>query len=124
MGTFVTHKRKLKIKKGSTFDDLVTWKVGATAGTATAVDLRGCMARTQFRASIDSPDVLLELNTENGGMFLGGINGTVRWFISATDTSAISWDKAVYETEITFADGITVHTKFAGTVTVYKEVIR
>lgn len=123
MGTFVTHKRKLVIKQGSTFDDIVTWKAGATAETATPVNLTGCTARTQFRSSINSPDVLLELTTENGGMELGGTAGTVRYLISAVATAAITWESAVYDTEIVFADGA-VQRKFAGTATLSKEVTR
>lgn len=124
MGTFVTHKRKLRIKQGSTFDDLVVWKVGATAEAATPVDLTGCTARTQFRASIDSPDVLLELSTANGGMELGGVIGSVRYFISADDTTLLNWkEPVVYDTEITFPSGV-VQRKFAGTASVSGEVTR
>lgn len=123
MGTFVTHKRKLLIKQGSTFDDLVTIKLGATVDTATPMDLTGCTARTQLRSAIDSDTVLLELTTENGGMELGGTAGTVRYFMSATDTAAIDWDTAVYDTEIVFPGGI-VQRKFNGTVSVSKEVTR
>lgn len=123
MATFVTHERNLEIKQGSTFDDFVTWKTGATSETATPVDLTGCTARTQFRAKHDSPTVLLELTTANGGMELGGTAGTVRWLISAEDTADITWTTAVYDTEIVFADG-TVQRKFAGKVKVSKEVTR
>lgn len=124
MGTFVTHIRNLEIKQGSTFDDFVTLSLRASEGaTAVPMDFTGCTARTQFRASVDSPDVLLELTTENGGMLLGGTAGTVRWLISDDVTAAITWASAVYDTEIEFPDG-TVQRKFAGKAKVSKEVTR
>lgn len=124
MGTFVTHERNLEIKQGSTFDDFVTLSLRAAEGApAVPMDFTGCTARTQFRAKHDSPTVLLELTTANGGMELGGTAGTVRWLISAEDTADITWATAVYDTEIVFADG-TVQRKFAGKVKVSKEVTR
>lgn len=124
MGTFVTHERNLEIKQGSTFDDVVTLSLRATEGaTAVPMDFTGCQARTQFRATKDSPTVLLELTTENGGMELGGTAGTIRWLISAEDTAAIDWTAAVYDTEIVYADGA-VQRKFAGKAKVSKEVTR
>lgn len=119
-------KLKHSIDQGSTYDKLITWwsqydlvnKVGITP-----VDLTGCTAKSHFRSDIDSPDVLLELSTANGRIELGGTAGTVRWLIDAATTAAMDWTDAVHDLEITFADG-TVQRKFAGTVTVSKEVTR
>lgn len=65
-------KVKLTILKGSTFSQLVTWSTGATAETATPVDLTGCKARMQIRPDIESSTVLEEFTTEDGGIELGG----------------------------------------------------
>lgn len=113
-------KLSLKIDQGSTFNQLVTWKTGTPA---VAVDLTGCTARMQVRSKLESPVVLLSLTTENGGIALGGIAGTVTLNISAVATAAITWSSAVYDLEIVFANA-TVRRLLAGGVTVSPEVTR
>ncbi len=39
---------------------------------------------------------LLTLDTDNGGITLGGINGTVDFFMSDEDTAAITWKSSYY----------------------------
>ena len=115
-------KVKLTILKGSTFSQLVTWKTG---DPATPVDLTGCTARMQIRSDIDSPDVLAEFTTENGGIELGGTDGTIRYGImTATETAAIDWEGGTYDLEIVFADDVTVQKKIKGAVVVVPEVTR
>lgn len=113
-------KVPFKILQGETYDEVSTWKAGASAAP---VDLTGCTARAQVRADIDSPVVLLELTTENGGIELGGVAGTIRRVISATDTAAIFWTSGVYDLEVVFAGG-QVRRLMAGGVSVSKEVTR
>lgn len=116
------HKVKLPIEQGATFDNTYTWKTGSRTA-ATPVDLTGCVARAQFRPEITSELVLLELTTENGRIELGGVDGTIRLRLSATDTAAITWADAVYDLEIEFADGRVVR-RMAGAVSVSPEVTR
>ena len=113
-------KQNITIIQGATLDLLVTWRTG---DPATPVDLTGCTARMQIRSKVDSPDVLLELTTENGGITLGGAAGTVRRFVDATDTAAITWKSGVYDLEIEFPDG-TVRRLISGGVSVSPEVTR
>lgn len=116
------HKVPLKIDQGATFDEVFTWKAGP-AGSAAPVDLTGCVARAHIRAEVSSPAVLLALTTENGRIELGGVAGTIRIHLSATDTTAIDWDTGVYDLEIEFPDGRVVR-RMAGPVSVSPGVTR
>lgn len=116
------HKVPLKFEQGATFNEPYTWKAGPPKG-AVPVDLTGCTARAQVRPEISSPIVLLELTTENGGIELGGITGTIRLRVSAATTAAFDWDAGEYDLEIVFPDG-TVVRRMAGSVSVSPEVTR
>ncbi|WP_043004854.1 hypothetical protein [Comamonas testosteroni] len=116
------HKVKLEIDQGATFDKTITWKTG-TKVQSVPVDLTGCKARSQFRETVESETVLLELTTENGRIVLGGPTGEIRILITATDTAALQWSAAVYDLEIEFPNG-TVVRRFAGSVAVSPEVTR
>lgn len=117
------HKIKLTVDQGATFRKSVVWRSGATVETAQPVDLTGCTARAQIRSELDSPEVLLELSTENGRITLGGETGEIRLEIDAVTTAAIDWESGVYDLEIVFPDN-TVVRRMAGTVAVTREVTR
>lgn len=113
-------KKNLKIDQGATFSDTVTWKAGTPAA---AVNLTGCTARLQMRASLTNPTVLVELTSVLGGIVLGGTAGTVQIKMTAAATAALTWTRAVYDLEIIYADA-TVRRLLAGDVTVSPEVTR
>jgi uncharacterized protein YfaP (DUF2135 family) len=113
-------KYPLKINQGSTFDKTVTWKTGTPP---VPVDLTGCTARGQIRSEISSAAVLVEMNTVNGRLILGGVDGTIRILFEDELTETFSWDSGVYDIEIVFPDG-TVQRKLAGAVSVSPEVTR
>lgn len=113
-------KLKLLIEQGATFRKVLTWKAGTPA---VAVDLTGCTARMQMREVITDTTPLVELTTENGGITLGGVAGTIELVITATATAAITWTAAVYDLEIEFASGDVTRLVY-GTVTVTPEVTR
>ncbi len=77
------------------------------------VDLTDCKARIQFRSDVLSPDVLLELTTENGGIDLSEGQGRVNFVIEALASSAFPygdeppsfWSKAVGQLEIVHPNG-------------------
>ena len=77
----------------------------------------------QLRAEITSPTPLVTLTTENGGIALGGVAGTIELVMTATATSALTWTTAVYDLEIVFASG-DVRRLVYGPVTVSPEVTR
>ena len=115
------HKVPLKFYTGSTFDQTWTWKTGATAATAVPVDLTGCTARAQFRAKPGAEPVLLDLTTQNGGIQLGGVSGTIRIVVTDELTAQITWQQAVYDLFIYFPDGTAV-ARMAGNVGVTQGV--
>jgi hypothetical protein len=115
-------KVKLTIYQGETFLRQFTWKTGSIE-TPTIVDLTGCAARMQIRSRVESPDVLLELTTENGGITLGGTAGTIVLSLPFEDTAAIDFRTGVYDLEIVKADA-TVRRLMSGTVRVSEEVTR
>lgn len=113
-------KLKLTIEQGATFSQQITWKAGTPA---VPVDLTGCTARMQIRATIPSTAVLASLTTENGGVTLGGALGTIVMLLTATQTAALSFTAAVYDLEVEWADG-TVRRVVYGPVTLSPEVTR
>lgn len=113
-------KLKLMIEQGATFRKVLTWKAGTPP---TPVDLTGCTARMQMRGTITDAVPLITLTTENGGIVLGGVAGTIELVITATVTAAITWAAAVYDLEIVFPSG-DVRRLVYGPVTVSLEVTR
>jgi hypothetical protein len=65
----------LDIKQGATFRRGFTWKNKLKK----PIDLTGCGARLQIRNAAGT--LLADLTTENGGIVLGGLLGTVDLFI-------------------------------------------
>ena len=87
------------------------------------MNFTGCSARMQVRSDVDSPVVLIELTTENGGIVLGSEPGTIDLYISAVQTAAIGWDGGVFDLEIQYAGGPDdVDRLIAGSVSVSREV--
>ena len=76
-------KLNFKVQIGATLDRTITWY--EDEDKIQPVNLAGHTARMQVRNS-DTNAVLHDLTTENGGLTLGGINGTVRFFIADEDT--------------------------------------
>lgn len=114
------YKLPLKIDQGATFTKSVTWKTGKPP---VPVDLTGASARMQIRATLESAAVLVELTTENGGIVLGGVAGTVALRLEAIATAAYAWSSGVYDLEVQFSDG-TVRRLLSGGVSVSPEVTR
>ena len=116
-------KDNLTIYQGASFDVLRTWKPGTPAVPA---DLTGCTARMHIRTELDATTPLVTLTTENGGIELGGVAGTIRRLMTAAATAALDpsdFGPAVYDLEIIFADG-TVRRLLSGTVNLSPEITR
>lgn len=113
-------KYNLNIDQGATFSDKVVWKTGELK---TPVDLTGCTAKMQIRDKVESPTLLLELNTSNNSIILGGVAGTIEFNISAQITEQIKWKTGVYDMKITFPDGKVIK-KLYGSVTVTSSITR
>ena len=113
-------KLKLLIEQGATFRKLLTWKAGTPQ---VPVDLTGCTARMQLRTEIGASVPLVTLTTENGGIVLGGVAGTIELIITAASTAGFTWTTAVYDLEVVMANG-DVRRLVYGPVTVSLEVTR
>lgn len=113
----------IEVDKGSTFRHEITWMAGEE-GFETEVDLTGCTARMQLRESATSDTILHEMTTEDGGITLGGVNGTVEMFISDTASTLFTFRRAVYGLEIIFPISSDVRRLLRGTFTFFDETTR
>ena len=109
----------MKINKGATFKQKFVWQNTKKR----PIDLTGFTARMQARLDITSDSVLLNLTTENSGIVLGGKAGSVMLYISAQDTSMITWAKAVYDIELVSPSN-EVYRLTSGNIVVTPEVTR
>lgn len=120
-------KFDLAIEQGATFTLDLTWRqdTGTTPPSGPIVDLTGCSARAQFRASVADSVVLHELNTTAGEitLYAGSVSPNIHIEISATNTATFSWSTAVWDLEITTPSG-NVTRLLKGNVTVDPEVTR
>lgn len=88
------------IFQGATFNQTLFYETGEPSAP---VNLAGYTAKMQIRSKPESKAVILELSTTNanGRIILNESTGSIRLFISATDTALLSvCDKAVYDLEL------------------------
>ena len=98
------------------------YSAGGTVEYNEPVDLAGYIGRMQVRASIDSPEVLLELTTENGGIVVDNTQKTITINITYAQTAGFDFSTAVYSLELE-RDGVV--TPFVnGNLTLVREVTR
>lgn len=107
------------IEQGTTFRRTLTLKDAA----GDPVDLTGYTARMQIRAEVESTSVMLSLTTQNGGISLGGVAGTIELFISDINTSTVTTE-GVYDLEIVDGSNNEVTRVLKGKVRLDKEVTR
>lgn len=86
------------------------------------VPLAGYTARMQIRAKIDSPDVLLELTTENGGISIDTVLNTITIVAQPSLTTQLNFSQAVYSLEL--VQGIEVVPFASGNILLVREVTR
>ena len=108
----------ITIYQGTTFSTILAWK----DETNTLVDLTGYTARLQMRENYNSSTPFLNLTTENGGIVLGGVLGTITLLASAASTAALEALEGVYDLEM--INGSTVIRLLQGSVSVSREVTR
>ena len=108
-----------EIEQGATFSLVFTWK----DETGAVIPLTGYTARMQVRSSVSSPDVLLDLTTENDRLVIDEPNGQVTIALTPVVTAAITWRKGVYDLELVSPTG-DVKRLVAGNVTLSREVTR
>lgn len=86
----------ITIEQGSTWCPQLTWQDENNA----AVDVTGYRARAQIRTSTGATTVIHEMTTENGGIVLGGVAGTIDLLISSVTTASFSFKRAVWDLEM------------------------
>ncbi|MCU4601851.1 hypothetical protein [Acinetobacter ursingii] len=112
-------KLNLKIEQGATFRQTFDWTTNGVP-----VNLTGFETRMQLRQPIDSPTIIHELTTSNGGIhFTDPLNGKFELFISNIDTAAFNFSTCVYDLEMV-APNTDVTRLIEGTITLSKEVTR
>ena len=111
-------RHNILIEQGATFLLNLIWK----DSEGDPIDLSGYTARMQVRRKVTSPDTLLSLTTENGGITLGGAAGTISVVAQAHQTDDISEKIGVYDLELV-TNG-TVYRLIEGCVTISPEVTR
>jgi hypothetical protein len=87
------------------------------------IDLYGYTARMQVREKLSSSNTLLNLSTENGGIYLDTEMSTILIEVPADTTAQLSFKSAVYGLELQHSNG-TVIPFATGTVTLIQEVTR
>lgn len=110
-------KLNMVIEQGATFNPVLTYQ----DSTGTAIDLTSFTARMKIKDARTDVAALEELTTENGGITLGGVAGTIALLFSAVDTAAMTWESGVYDLELISGSGI-VTRLLQGVVTVSAEV--
>jgi|688.fasta_scaffold06877_3 hypothetical protein len=119
MTTAGAGRHDILIEQGSTFSFVATW----SDPEGNPIDVTGCTARMQVRPWQESDTVLLSLTTENGGITLGGPDGTVTLLASDEVTTNLPAGYAIYDIEIETAAG-DVTRLLQGAVDISAEVTR
>lgn len=104
--------------QGATFSKQLSYLIDSVP-----VDLTGYTARMQVREKASSSSKIVDLTTENGGITLGGLAGTVLLEISASDTESLVPKTYVYDLELESSGGFVVRL-MEGQFTVTAEVTR
>ena len=92
--------KTLQLNQGATW--LLSFEWLDDAGLP--IDLTGCTARMQLRATPATP-VLLELSTTNGRVALLGTTGVIELLVDAQVTVGLSCEFGVYDLRVTFPGG-------------------
>lgn len=114
------------IEQGATFRLRLTLRTPALVlnEPGDLMDLSNHTARMQIRHRTTSDAVLYALTTEDGGLTLGGVAGTIDLFISDEDTAGFNFRSAVYDIEIEPTPSGDVLRVLQGAVQVSPEVTR
>ncbi len=87
--------------QGSTFSKQLTWTIEEEP-----VNLETYTARMQVREKYSSKIAIVDINTENGGITLGGDEGTILLYISDEVTQQIVAKNYVYDLEMVSASEV------------------
>ena len=85
--------------------------------------MTGWTARMQIRPEVGSETVIAELTTENGGITIDPPEGKINLYLSDVETSAFSFESAVYDIELVDQSG-NVYRDIEGKIKLSPEVTR
>lgn len=88
--------------QGSTFSQQMTWTIDQEP-----VDLTTYTARMQVREKYNSPSTIISLTTENGGITLGGEEGTIDLLVNSSTTQTIVAKDYLYDIELISSSVVT-----------------
>lgn len=106
------------LEQGTSLNKKFRWKTNDQS-----VDLTGFRAHSQFRESLTSNDVLIDLSTDNSGIVINPIDGLVVLVFKPEHTKGALWKKAMYDLELISPDGL-VTRLVQGQVQLSREVTR
>ena len=115
-------KLNLAIEQGSTWRHGLALKAGLSAN-APALDLTGYTALMQLRTDVGAHDILVELSVENTRITISAVDGRIDLVLTAAETAALIFDRAVYDLKVESAGG-EVTRVLQGVVTLGKQVTR
>jgi len=106
------------IDQGADYSLSLTWK----DSTGNAINLTGYTARSMVRHSYHSPQPLISLTTENGGIEIDGANGVINVSMTAAQTANLPASNCVYDLEV--VNGTSVTRLIEGAARITPEVTR
>jgi len=109
---------ELEIAQGATFSRAISY----LQANGSPRDLTDYTARMQIRTAVGG-DLIVELNTENGGIIIEGLLGRVTMTMGSAETAALPATTGVFDLELSSPDATPVVTRLLeGTVTITPEV--
>jgi hypothetical protein len=108
-------KNQFTVWKGGTWRKILTLYTGDDTSSPKR-DLTDYTGRMQV-IDFDTSAELIDMTTANGGVTLGGTDGTIELYISDEDTEAATWEAGKYQLTITSAAGDTDPILY-GTITI------
>ena len=108
----------LLIEQGATFDLSIVWKDNED----NPIDISGYSARMQIRKTYDSDPVISLTSDSDGGIVLGGVDGTINIAIDAEATEGIEIRRGRYDLELEFNEVVT--RLLQGSVDISREVTK
>lgn len=107
------------IDQGATLGKVFTIK----NSDGTLFNLAGYAAVFEAKTTYSDESPIISLTTENGGIVLGGADGTVTLVMSADDTAALDFNQAIYNLDLISPDN-TVWRILRGTLCLIPGVIK
>jgi hypothetical protein len=109
----------MTIDQGTTVS--IDFQYRTSAGVV--IPLTSYTARMQARPTQSSAVTVMDATTDNGQLVVTGATGTVTLTLTAAQSAALDFDRAVYDIEIVSPAGV-VTRLVQGTVTLSREVTR